>query len=162
MRRHSLAVVLLTFAIHTSCSSVFAQPAEPSTRPDSQPDIKVFLWEPTIVEGLTETEGSSFGEGRNAPRYYRYLRPGLVLQAGDVARPLKRENSGSDRTHFDVHLTADARKRLADSIKHPGMHTRKATVIANGREMSYMRLYVIDPASRVSTICRADSFAFGC
>ena len=89
MRRHSLAVVLLTFAIHTSCSSVFAQPAEPSTRPDSQPDIKVFLWEPTIVEGLTETEGSSFGEGRNAPRYYRYLRPGLVLQAGDVARPLR-------------------------------------------------------------------------
>ena len=124
------------------------------------PDIKVFLWENRIVKGKTETEGDAFGEGRNAPRYYRYLHPGLELQAADVARLVKRQNTGSDRAHFSVDLTDDARKRLAASIKWPGMHTRMATVFANGREMGFMKLYVINPQSRVSKECRADSFTF--
>ena len=164
MKRHSLTAVVLTFALHASCWSLPAQPAEPDADLDSPkrntPDIKVFLWEPRAVEGLTETEGHVFGERRTAPRYYRYLRPGLVLKAGDVARLVKSRSPGSDRTHFEVYPTAAARKRLEDSIKLPGMHTRKATVIANGQKMSYMRLYVVNPEARVSTIIRADSFIF--
>lgn len=126
------------------------------------PEIKVYLWENRAVKGKTEELGDPVGEGSNAPLFYRYLRPGLELKAADVARLTMGQNRGSDRTHFTVHLTQDARKRLADTVKGQGLHGRIATVHANRRVMGFKKRYEVDPnvGRGCPKECRADSFTF--
>ena len=152
--RNSLCFLLLAL-FFVANSEAFADEPPAKARVE-------FRWvESKFIESVTEEEGFQCTCDPKSI-VYAHKKPALVLSPETVAktdfvnRDLSRNGLSSQNYSITVHLTEDAKKRLADTVE--GVQARALTVVVDGKYWGVFRYEKDENKRFVPKQCRADSF----
>eukprot|EP00913_Durusdinium_trenchii_P005655 g5273.t1 len=109
------------------------------------------------IEGVTEGKGYKYSEGGAVG--YLHKKPALVVTAAEVEKvKLSRLDFRKGLFSITIHLTKDAKKKLAANVRGRGKEMRLLSFVIEGKKWGPMR-YEIDQNKRgVPPQCRAKSF----
>lgn len=155
-----LLVVSTVLVVYCSALSSIQAQSDKENKAPKLAGVELRMMELEPIEGVTVEKGTQYSEIGSLGYFHKS--PALIVKPSDVERFTVKKIPASDhhkepRISVEIHLTKDARKRLASKASH-GEGMRFVVAYFREKQSSLLQRYEIKTTKGVPDACRAASF----